>query len=141
VRSAQLFGWDLKSLWLTANQKRCHALLEAGKLAEAHEAYRYMMDMSDEAKTVNCSDWSIGTSLAISLTMILTRVSLSFRARMPGALHKQRGCCPLFGRLRQGYRALLVGDSASDTIFASRCTAKLRKMLWEDALLGARKVR
>jgi hypothetical protein len=41
--SVQLFGWDLKSLWQTANQKRCHALLQAGRLAEAQAAYRYMM--------------------------------------------------------------------------------------------------
>jgi hypothetical protein len=52
----QLFGWDLESFWETANQKRCSALLQAGRLEEAHEAYRYMMDMSDEATMVNCSD-------------------------------------------------------------------------------------
>ncbi|KAG2033399.1 WD40-repeat-containing domain protein [Suillus americanus] len=43
-----LFGWDLKSLWQTANQQRCHALVRAGKVGATLEAYRYMMDMSDE---------------------------------------------------------------------------------------------
>ncbi|KAG1752319.1 WD40-repeat-containing domain protein [Suillus paluster] len=43
-----LFGWNLKSLWQTANQKRCQALLRAGQFGEAFEAYRYMMEMSDE---------------------------------------------------------------------------------------------
>ncbi|OAX39581.1 hypothetical protein K503DRAFT_799531 [Rhizopogon vinicolor AM-OR11-026] len=41
-----LFGCDLNSLWQTANQKRCHALLKAGRLAEVFEAFRYMADMS-----------------------------------------------------------------------------------------------
>ncbi|KAG1731842.1 uncharacterized protein EDB91DRAFT_709100 [Suillus paluster] len=43
-----LFGWDLKSLWQVANQQRYHALFRAGQFGEALEAYRYMMDMSDE---------------------------------------------------------------------------------------------
>ncbi|KAG2067676.1 WD40 repeat-like protein [Suillus decipiens] len=30
-----LFGWDLKSLWLTAHQNWCHALLRADRLPEA----------------------------------------------------------------------------------------------------------
>jgi hypothetical protein len=43
-----LFGWDLKVLWQTANQQRCHALVRAGKIGATLEAYRYMMDTSDE---------------------------------------------------------------------------------------------
>ncbi|KAG2108178.1 uncharacterized protein F5147DRAFT_800076 [Suillus discolor] len=35
----QLFGWDLKSLWVTAHQKHCHALLRAGKLQDAAKSY------------------------------------------------------------------------------------------------------
>lgn len=34
-----LFGWDLESLWQTANQKLCHALLFAGRIREAHKSY------------------------------------------------------------------------------------------------------
>ncbi|KAG0698212.1 WD40-repeat-containing domain protein [Suillus ampliporus] len=43
-----LFGWDLKSLWQTANKQRCVALFRAGQVGAALESYRYMMDMSDE---------------------------------------------------------------------------------------------
>jgi hypothetical protein len=39
------------------------------------------------------------------------------------------------------YPAVIDLECASDTIFASRCTAKLGKLLWEDALLDAQKVR
>lgn len=56
----QLFGWDLKSAWKTASQKRCQALLQAGRLAEAHEAYKYMMDRSDEVMKASCHDFSTG---------------------------------------------------------------------------------
>jgi hypothetical protein len=59
----KLFGWDLKSMWQTANQKRCDALLLAGRLTEAHESYRYMMDMSNEIMKASCFDWSTGKSL------------------------------------------------------------------------------
>jgi len=58
----QLFGWDLKSAWKTANQNRCHALLRAGRLAEAHEAYKYMIDRSDEVMKASCLDFSAGKS-------------------------------------------------------------------------------
>jgi hypothetical protein len=57
---AQLFGWDFTSLWKIANQDRCRALLRAGRLTEAHEAYKYMMDISDEATKASYLDWSIG---------------------------------------------------------------------------------
>ncbi|OJA07541.1 hypothetical protein AZE42_08515, partial [Rhizopogon vesiculosus] len=56
----QLFGCDFTSLWQTANQKRCHALLRAGKLAAVFEAYQYMVDMSDETTRASCLKWSIG---------------------------------------------------------------------------------
>jgi hypothetical protein len=39
------------------------------------------------------------------------------------------------------YSATIDLNFASDTTFASRCTAELGKMLWEDALLDAQKVR
>ncbi|OJA15990.1 hypothetical protein AZE42_13611, partial [Rhizopogon vesiculosus] len=50
---------DFNFLWQTANQKRCHALLRAGRLVEVFEAYQYMTDMSDEATKANCLDWSL----------------------------------------------------------------------------------
>jgi tetratricopeptide (TPR) repeat protein len=57
-----LFGWDLKSLWKNANQKKCDALLRAGRLGEAVESHRYMMDMSDGTTKANCLEWSTSKS-------------------------------------------------------------------------------
>jgi hypothetical protein len=59
----QLFGWDLKSLWQTANQNRCHALLQACRLKEALEAHQYMMDNSDESTKASWLNWSTSQSL------------------------------------------------------------------------------
>ena len=56
----QLFGCDFTSLWQTANKKRCHALLRAGRLVEVFDAVQYMADMSDEAMKASFLDWSIG---------------------------------------------------------------------------------
>ncbi|KAG2355810.1 hypothetical protein BDR07DRAFT_1492731 [Suillus spraguei] len=53
-----LFGWDLKSLWLTAHQKWCQAFLCAGKVNEALESHKYMMDNIDETTKANSLDWS-----------------------------------------------------------------------------------
>jgi tetratricopeptide (TPR) repeat protein len=53
-----LFGWDLKSLWRTAHQNWCNALLRAHRLPEAMQAYRYTMDRADETTKVHCLDWS-----------------------------------------------------------------------------------
>ncbi|KAG2356034.1 hypothetical protein BDR07DRAFT_1424360 [Suillus spraguei] len=55
---AVLFGWDLKSLWENANKKKCDALLRAGRLGDAVESYRYMMDVSDETMKARCLEWS-----------------------------------------------------------------------------------
>ncbi|KAG2054567.1 WD40 repeat-like protein [Suillus hirtellus] len=53
-----LFGWDLESLLLTTHQKRCQAFLSAGKLDEALEAHKYMMDTIDDIAKDSCLDWS-----------------------------------------------------------------------------------
>lgn len=60
---AQLFGWDLKASWQTANQNLCDALRLVGRLKEAHQAYKYMMDICDEATKASCLDWSTGKCL------------------------------------------------------------------------------
>lgn len=54
---ALLFGWDLKSLWQTVNQQRCHALVGAGDVGSALEACLYMMDMSDERTKASFRAW------------------------------------------------------------------------------------
>jgi len=56
----QLFGWDLSSSWKTAHLNRCNALLRAGMLVEAHEAYRHMWNIFDENTKASCLDWSTG---------------------------------------------------------------------------------
>ncbi|KAG1887519.1 WD40-repeat-containing domain protein [Suillus fuscotomentosus] len=57
-----LFGWDLESLLLTTHQKRCQAFLSAGKLDEALQAHKYMMDAIDDIVKASCLDWSNGKS-------------------------------------------------------------------------------
>ncbi|KAG1887514.1 WD40-repeat-containing domain protein [Suillus fuscotomentosus] len=53
-----LFGWDLESLLLTTHQKRCQALLSAGKVDEALEAHKYMMNAIDDITKASCLEWS-----------------------------------------------------------------------------------
>jgi hypothetical protein len=47
---------------MTANQKRCLALLQAGRLCEAIESYQYIMDVDDITTKANALDWSTGKS-------------------------------------------------------------------------------
>ncbi|KAG2744404.1 hypothetical protein P692DRAFT_20745152, partial [Suillus brevipes Sb2] len=60
IEFALLFGWDLKSLWQIANQQRCHALLRIGQFGTAFEAYRFMMDKSDDPTKAIFLDWIPG---------------------------------------------------------------------------------
>ncbi|KAG1731851.1 uncharacterized protein EDB91DRAFT_1084941 [Suillus paluster] len=53
-----LFGWNLKSLWQIANQQRYYALVRSGQVGAALEAYRYMMDMSDETTKAIFLAWA-----------------------------------------------------------------------------------
>jgi len=69
----QLFGCDFTSLWQTANQKRCHALLRAGRLVEVFDAVQFMADMSDEATKASFLDWSIGKCSAMSAKLQSSR--------------------------------------------------------------------
>ncbi|KAG2356947.1 hypothetical protein BDR07DRAFT_410937 [Suillus spraguei] len=52
-----LFGWDLKSLWYTANQKQCYALFRAGSYGAAFESYQSMMDKIDEDMKTGLRSW------------------------------------------------------------------------------------
>ncbi|KAG2130298.1 uncharacterized protein EDB93DRAFT_1255969 [Suillus bovinus] len=115
-----LFGWDLESLWLTAHQQRCHALLQADKLSDAVKSYRYMMDNIDEATKAICLEWSHGNGL--------------FLAGGDTALAEKE-----FDTAIDLYSAAIDLTSPSDDVFANRGRAKLGKGLWEDALLDARK--
>ncbi|KAG2139824.1 uncharacterized protein EDB93DRAFT_1252946 [Suillus bovinus] len=126
-----LFGWDLKSLWLTAHQKCCHALLRAGKLQDAVKSYQYMMASSDENTKTDCLDWSNGKS-GVSFTEECSALCIT---KGDAALAASK-----YDRAIDLYSASIGLDSASDVVFINRSKAKLGKMSWEDALLDAQKV-
>ncbi|KAG2091495.1 uncharacterized protein F5147DRAFT_439431 [Suillus discolor] len=121
-----LFGWDLKSLWETANKKRCFALLRARELGEASEAHRYMMDKCDESTKANCLGWS---------TDFRQQCSALYHADGDAAFSASD-----YDKAVTLYSAAIDLDATSDTIFIKRCKAKLEMKLWEDALLDALKV-
>ncbi|KAG1784770.1 uncharacterized protein HD556DRAFT_1314792 [Suillus plorans] len=52
-----LFGWDLKSLWHTANQQQCYALFRAGSFKAAVESCQSMMDKIDEDMKADLRVW------------------------------------------------------------------------------------
>ncbi|KAG2335862.1 hypothetical protein BDR05DRAFT_206006 [Suillus weaverae] len=121
-----LFGWDLKSLWLTAHQKRCCALLWAGKLQEAVKSYRYMMVSSDEYTKANCLDWSNAFTEECS-ALCLTNGDAALAANN-------------YDRAIGLYSAAIDLTSASDAVYANRGKAKLGKRLWMEAFVDAQKV-
>ncbi|KAG2335861.1 hypothetical protein BDR05DRAFT_205965 [Suillus weaverae] len=121
-----LFGWDLKSLWLTAHQKQCQAFLSAGKVNEALESHRSMMDNIDKTTKASCLDWS---------TVFTEQCSAPFLASGDAALAASD-----FDRAIVLYSAVIDLTSAFDAVFANRSKAKLGKRLWMEALLDAQKV-
>ncbi|KAG2157922.1 uncharacterized protein EDB93DRAFT_1300539 [Suillus bovinus] len=140
-----LFGWNLKSLWLTARQKRCDALLQADKLLDAIESYRFLMGDIDEKAKASCLQWSNGKSRVrnVEHAVILTTISLSFHKKC-SALVLTRGDAALatsdFKRAIDLYSAAIDLTPPSDAVFAKRSQAKLGKMMWMEALLDAQKV-
>ncbi|KAG2367967.1 hypothetical protein BDR07DRAFT_1478558 [Suillus spraguei] len=122
-----LFGWDLKSLWLTTHQKRCQAFLSSRKANEALESYTSMMNNIDETTKASCLDWSTGKSLK--------ECSALYAVNGDAALTASE-----YDRAIDLYSAAIDLNSASDVVFANRSEAKLGKLLWEDALLDAQKV-
>jgi tetratricopeptide (TPR) repeat protein len=102
-----------------------------------------MMDMSDEATMVNSSDWFVGKSSVMSLTTSSPMFHSAFEQECR-ALYTRQGDVALsskdYDKAIELYSAVIDLDPVSDAIFASRCKAKLGKMLWEDALVDAQKV-
>ncbi|KAG2147807.1 uncharacterized protein EDB93DRAFT_1328365 [Suillus bovinus] len=123
----QLFGWDLKSLWFTAHQKRCHALFEAGKLQDAVKSFRYMMYNIDEATRATGLTSFHSAFMEVCGTLCLTNGDTALAANR-------------YDRAYDLYSAAIYLGYVSDVVFANRSRAKLGQMLWEDALLDAHKV-
>ncbi|KAG2346778.1 hypothetical protein BDR05DRAFT_749584 [Suillus weaverae] len=121
-----IFGWDLKSLWLTAHQKRCQAFLSAGKVNEALESHKSMMDNIDETTKASCLEWS---------TVFIEQCSAPFLASGDAALAASD-----FDRAIDLYSAVIDLTSRFYAVFANRSKAKLGKRLWMEALLDAQKV-
>lgn len=121
-----LFGWDLKSLWQNAHQKRCIALRQAGRFAEALNSYRDMMDKIDNNTKANCLDWSNVFKGECSALCIVDGDAAFAAGNYDSAINL--------------YSAVINVNSASDAVFANRSRARLRKMLWTEALLDAQKV-
>ncbi|KAG1882428.1 hypothetical protein F4604DRAFT_425327 [Suillus subluteus] len=140
---AVLFGWDLEPLWQIAHQARCHALLRAGRLGEALESYRYLMDMSNETTKASCLDWSTGKSSVSSTGFNSPTFDSAFKQEC-SVLGFSNGNVALaasdYDRAIDLYSVVISLNVASDTVFAHRSIAKSGKMLWEDALLDAQKV-
>ncbi|KAG2348235.1 hypothetical protein BDR05DRAFT_507024 [Suillus weaverae] len=129
-----LFGWNLKSLWRTAHQNRCHALFQAGRLPEALESYRYMMERSDEATKASCFEWSTAFKRDYS-ALCAAKGVIDFAASGDAAFAAGE-----YDRAIELCSAAIDMDFATDTVFATRSKARLEKMLWDDALLDAEKV-
>ncbi|KAG1732343.1 hypothetical protein EDB19DRAFT_1912066 [Suillus lakei] len=128
-----LFGWDLTSLWQNAHQKRCDALLRAGRLEDALESYRHMMDKGDKNLLAHCLDWSNAFAKECS-ALFLANGDAAFAAGN-------------YDNAFDLYSSAIDLDSASDTTFAARSKAKApilainaRSLLfqkWCDMLLRA----
>jgi tetratricopeptide (TPR) repeat protein len=121
-----LFGWDLKSLWLTAHQKRCQAFLSAHKVDEALESHKSMMDDIDETTKTSCLDWSTAFKQECS-ALFLTNGDTALAATD-------------YDKAIDLYSAVIDLNSASDAVFVKRGEAKLGQMLWTEALFDAHKV-
>ncbi|KAG2147810.1 uncharacterized protein EDB93DRAFT_1250323 [Suillus bovinus] len=140
-----LFGWDLKSLWLTAHQKRCHALFRARKLQDALKSYQCMMDNIDDRTKASCLEWSKGKSGVrnVAQAIILTRIYSAFMEECRAlclAIGDAALAASKYDQVIDLCSAVIDLGFASDVIFANRSKARLERMLWEDALLDAQKV-
>jgi hypothetical protein len=82
-----LFGWDIKSLCLTAHQNRCQAFLLAGKPDEALEAHKSMMDTLDESAKTTCVDWSNEFKEQCSAFAVQKENDRILGAEIPGQEH------------------------------------------------------
>jgi hypothetical protein len=133
-------------LWQHAHQKLCDVLRQGGKLEEALGSYRAMMDNIDETTKAHCFDWSNGKSGVYVATqaMISPAFYSAFRQDC-STLYLPKGDAAFtandYDRAIDIYSVVIDLDCANETVFANRSKARSEKMLWEDALLDAQKVR
>jgi hypothetical protein len=104
-----------------------------------------MMDTSDEITQTSCLDWSIGKSSIMSLMLQFSPVChLAFKNDC-NTLCVTNGDTALaaqdYDKAIALYSAAIDLGSVTNAVFASRCSAKMNKGLWEEALLDAQKVR
>jgi tetratricopeptide (TPR) repeat protein len=142
----QLFGWDLKSLWQKAHQKRCEARLLAGRLEETLQLFRHMMDTTDDSTRAGGLDWSNGkSSFLMSRTLEFSPAFHTAFKEECNALCLVNGDIALaasdYDKAIDLYSAAIDLNPASYVVFAKRSKTKSEKMLWDDALLDAQKVR
>lgn len=120
-----LFGWDLKSLWQKAHQKRCDARLWAGRLEEALQSFRHMMDTTDNDTKASCLDWSNAFKEKCSALCLVNGDTALAASDYDKAIDL--------------YSVAIDLDPPSYVVFAKRSKVKSEKMLWDDALLDAQK--
>ncbi|KAG2348214.1 hypothetical protein BDR05DRAFT_506179 [Suillus weaverae] len=120
-----LFGWDLKSLWQKAHQKRCDARLRAGRLEEALQSFRHIMDTIDDNTRDGCLDWSQAFKEECS-ALCLANGDTALAAND-------------YDKAIDLYSAAIDLNCASHVVFAKRSKAKSEKTLWDDALIDAQK--
>ncbi|KAG0692334.1 hypothetical protein DFH29DRAFT_1073796 [Suillus ampliporus] len=101
-----------------------------------------MMDMSDETTKASCLDWS--TAFKQKCSVLYTANGNAAIVASGDAAHATSGDTALaasnYDRAIELYSLAIDLDSATDTIYANRSTAKSKKELWEDALLDAQKI-
>ncbi|OJA18939.1 hypothetical protein AZE42_10948 [Rhizopogon vesiculosus] len=93
------------------------------------------MNISDEATKASCLDWSTGKYSKECNAFYVASGVADLAASGDAALAASE-----YDRAIELYSAAIDLDSATDTIFANRCKAKLAKVLWEEALVDAQKV-
>jgi hypothetical protein len=98
----QLLGWDLKSLWHTANQQQCYALFRAGSFRAAVESYQFIMDKTDDDMKAGFRAGFAGKpfgNVSPSLFTLINCTSLSSQVKLTRALHFPRRWCACSQRL------------------------------------------
>ncbi|KAG0704041.1 hypothetical protein DFH29DRAFT_997923 [Suillus ampliporus] len=118
-----LFGWDLDSLWQTANQMRCDAFLRADRVIEAIKSHQYMM-----RKTASSNG-------ALSHSVFKKNCITRCVAKGDEAIAASN-----YETAIELYSVGIGLDSSSESLFTRRSKANLERNLYAEALHDADKV-